>query len=62
MVQKKISKNSASNEVISFDDTQSDSDFLTCPSCRVVNSIENDKCQTCGSQLIIIDQNQVSAA
>jgi len=27
-------------------------DFITCPSCRVVNSMEFDKCQTCGYQLI----------
>ena len=26
-------------------------DFLTCPSCRVVNSIEFEKCQTCGYKL-----------
>ena len=28
-----------------------DDDFLTCPSCRVVNSIEYEKCQTCGYKL-----------
>jgi rRNA maturation endonuclease Nob1 len=27
-------------------------DFLTCPSCRVVNSLEFEKCQTCGYQLL----------
>jgi hypothetical protein len=27
-------------------------DFVTCPNCRIVNPIENEKCAVCGMQMV----------
>ena len=45
-------KEELSNQMDSSSNSFGDEDFITCPSCRVLNSLMAQKCQTCGQKLL----------
>jgi len=47
-----INEEEVSNEMDLSSETFGDEDFITCPSCRVLNSLMEQKCQTCGQKLL----------